>query len=59
MFCVGNEPLQDARISPSLLKKPSPELLEGIDTLVLDCDGVIWQGEDLIEGSREALVKFR
>lgn len=30
-------------------------LLERLDTLVLDCDGVIWRRDELIEHSREVL----
>mmetsp|Transcript_28226 Transcript_28226/g.39015 ORF Transcript_28226/g.39015 Transcript_28226/m.39015 type:complete len:305 (-) Transcript_28226:160-1074(-) len=44
---------------PELIEEPCPEVLECIDTLVLDCDGVLWQGEELIPGSAEALAKFR
>uniref|UniRef100_A0A7S0N923 Phosphoglycolate phosphatase n=1 Tax=Pyramimonas obovata TaxID=1411642 RepID=A0A7S0N923_9CHLO len=54
-----SEMRESVRVSPMLLEEPVPAILEDIDTLVLDCDGVLWQGEDLIEGSKEALIKLR
>ena len=51
---------QAAKVTPQLCESPvSSKLLENIDTLVLDYDGVLWQGDELIEGSREALEKLR
>ena len=50
---------QAVRVSPMLLEEPVPAMMKEIDTLVLDCDGVLWQGDDLIEGSKEALIKLR
>jgi len=47
-------------ITPQLLEQPaSVELLRGVDTLVLDCDGVLWEGNDIIQGSVESLLKLR
>eukprot|EP00466_Bigelowiella_natans_P009396 jgi/Bigna1/91932/estExt_fgenesh1_pg.C_1310016 len=35
------------------------ELLDGIDTIIFDCDGVIWKGDTLIEGIPETLDYLR
>lgn len=51
---------QGKHITPQLLEQPaSVELLRGVDTLVLDCDGVLWEGNDIIQGSVESLLKLR
>ena len=34
-------------------------LLESFDTFLLDCDGVIWRGSQLIEGVKETLALIR
>jgi len=34
-------------------------LLERTDAFVFDCDGVIWKGDTLIDGAKEALDKLR
>eukprot|EP00468_Gymnochlora_sp_CCMP2014_P003253 CAMPEP_0167764098 /NCGR_PEP_ID=MMETSP0110_2-20121227/13807_1 /TAXON_ID=629695 /ORGANISM="Gymnochlora sp., Strain CCMP2014" /LENGTH=341 /DNA_ID=CAMNT_0007651391 /DNA_START=88 /DNA_END=1113 /DNA_ORIENTATION=+ len=35
------------------------ELLDGIDTIIFDCDGVIWLGDTIIEGIPETLDYLR
>ncbi|PSC72300.1 phosphoglycolate phosphatase [Micractinium conductrix] len=37
----------------------SGKLLEGISTVILDCDGVLWRGADLLPRTVEALQRFR
>lgn len=37
----------------------STELLQRIDTLVLDCDGVLWRGSELVPHAAAALTAFR
>lgn len=36
-----------------------PELLDGIDVFIFDCDGVIWRGDSVIDGIPETLEKLR
>ena len=30
---------------------PAPALLDGVDCVVLDCDGVLWMGDRVIDGA--------
>lgn len=41
------------------LSDPMPELLDGVDVFIFDCDGVIWRGDSLIPGIPETLEKLR
>lgn len=41
------------------LSDPMPELLDGVDVFIFDCDGVIWRGDSLIPGIPETLDKLR
>jgi HAD superfamily hydrolase (TIGR01450 family) len=42
------------------LENPKIEgFLAGIDTLLLDCDGVLWSGSQLIPGIADTLAKLR
>ena len=34
-------------------------MLKDVDSMLLDCDGVLWKGSELISGSREALEVFQ
>jgi len=36
-----------------------PDLLDGTDVFIFDCDGVIWKGDTLIDGVEEVLKKLR
>jgi len=41
---------------------PAPEVesfLDSFDTILTDCDGVLWEGPDAIQGSPEAINLFR
>eukprot|EP00195_Chlamydomonas_chlamydogama_P010274 CAMPEP_0202891262 /NCGR_PEP_ID=MMETSP1392-20130828/1365_1 /ASSEMBLY_ACC=CAM_ASM_000868 /TAXON_ID=225041 /ORGANISM="Chlamydomonas chlamydogama, Strain SAG 11-48b" /LENGTH=310 /DNA_ID=CAMNT_0049574961 /DNA_START=214 /DNA_END=1146 /DNA_ORIENTATION=+ len=37
----------------------APKILDGIDTLLFDCDGVLWRGSELIPRAAEALQLLR
>lgn len=41
------------------LADPLPELIDGVDVFIFDCDGVIWRGDSLIDGIPETLAKLR
>jgi hypothetical protein len=43
---------------PAMLCPPATMLADH-DTFVLDCDGVIWHGEDLIPGARQLIDRLR
>lgn len=43
----------------SKLTDPMPQLLDGVDVFIFDCDGVIWRGDSLIDGIPETLEKLR
>jgi len=43
----------------SKLSDPMPELLNGVDVFIFDCDGVIWRGDSVIDGIPETLEKLR
>jgi 4-nitrophenyl phosphatase len=34
-------------------------LLDSVDTFLLDCDGVIYHGPEVVEGVKEVLTMFR
>ncbi|XP_070560766.1 glycerol-3-phosphate phosphatase-like [Ptychodera flava] len=36
-----------------------PEFVSSVDTILCDCDGVIWQGKNVVPGAQEALKKLR
>ncbi|EFJ53185.1 hypothetical protein VOLCADRAFT_115779 [Volvox carteri f. nagariensis] len=40
-------------------ERTAPEKLRDISTLILDCDGVLWRGNDIIRNAPEALRAFR
>ena len=48
-----------ARAAQYLEGSEGSKALEGITTLVLDCDGVIWRGNQVIEGVADALQSLR
>lgn len=39
--------------------KQYAEIVASYDALLFDCDGVIWSGDDLIEGAKEVLSYLR
>ena len=52
-----------AEMPPTFLEKGSGNqyaaLLDKYDTWLFDCDGVLWNGDRLIEGSKEVLEILR
>ncbi|KIY95479.1 pyridoxal (pyridoxine, vitamin B6) phosphatase [Monoraphidium neglectum] len=56
-------PSQTAPSAPRVFLDPQNDeaarLLDGIDTLILDCDGVLWTGSKTIAGAPEALQLLR
>ncbi|GFR43399.1 hypothetical protein Agub_g4478, partial [Astrephomene gubernaculifera] len=50
------EPYEPVRV---LDERTAPDALRDISTLILDCDGVLWRGNDIIRNAPEALRVFR
>jgi phosphoglycolate phosphatase len=49
-----------AKAEPSFfLTEDNRKFLKNVDTLLFDCDGVIWRGSHLIPGASKALSTFR
>jgi 4-nitrophenyl phosphatase len=48
-------------MSPPFLKTPEEyrQLVDSVDTFLLDCDGVIYHGPVVVEGVKEVLTMFR
>jgi 4-nitrophenyl phosphatase len=48
-------------MSPPFLKTPEEyrQLVDSVDTFLLDCDGVIYHGPEVVEGVKEVLTMFR
>lgn len=46
---------------PPFLKTPEEyrQLVDSVDTFLLDCDGVIYHGPEVVEGVKEVLTMFR
>ncbi|KAL4452359.1 hypothetical protein ABPG75_008021 [Micractinium tetrahymenae] len=55
---VGSEPGLGRRLTAADSKELE-QLWEGVTTVVLDCDGVLWRGMQLLPGTVEALQRFR
>jgi phosphoglycolate phosphatase len=36
-----------------------PRAIEGINTLILDCDGILWRGSEVVPGVPQALKELR
>ncbi|KAH0682274.1 hypothetical protein KY289_020026 [Solanum tuberosum] len=49
----------NGKISKSLSVENAKELLNFVDAFLFDCDGVIWKGENLIDGVPETLDLLR
>ena len=49
------------RSNPQVLKTPDEyrELVDSVDTFLLDCDGVIYHGPVVVEGVKEVLSMLR
>eukprot|EP00798_Chlamydomonas_sp_ICE-L_P006189 gene6189-2806_t len=44
---------------PLLDKDSGPAFISDVDTLLFDCDGVLWRGNTMVPGADKALLKFR
>jgi len=53
---MHTQPQAQARVLPP---REAAVLRARFDTLVLDCDGVVWRGGELVEGVAEALATLR
>lgn len=51
--------MQQQQLAVRLSAAEGPAVLEGVSTLVLDCDGVLWRGSELMPGTVQALQRFR
>lgn len=52
---------EQANMAPPFLKTPEEyrQLVDSVDTFLLDCDGVIYHGPEVVEGVKEVLTMFR
>jgi 4-nitrophenyl phosphatase len=48
-------------MTPPFLKTPEEyqKLVDSVDTFLLDCDGVIYHGPEVVKGVKEVLTMFR
>jgi hypothetical protein len=48
-------------MAPPFLETPEEyrQLVDSVDTFLLDCDGVIYHGPEVVEGVKEVLTMFR
>lgn len=53
------ESQQQQQLAVRLSAADGPASLDGVSTLVLDCDGVLWRGTQLLPGTVQALERFR
>lgn len=59
MKCEITIALSDWLTMERLYSSTIEDLLLRIDTIIFDCDGVIWRGEEAIQGASEAIESLR
>ena len=52
---MGNSSAKSKAKSITKLSEPKTEIFDKIDAVLFDCDGVIWHGDNLVEGVPELL----
>ena len=50
---MGNSSAKSKAKSITKLSEPKTEIFDKIDAVLFDCDGVIWHGDNLVEGVPE------
>ncbi|WIA32649.1 hypothetical protein OEZ86_003450 [Tetradesmus obliquus] len=60
MVCQAATPAVQQAAAPRLLDEQSgPKVLQQLDTIIFDCDGVLWRGSDTFTNAVEALHVMR
>ncbi|XP_005097998.1 glycerol-3-phosphate phosphatase isoform X1 [Aplysia californica] len=51
--------LSSSNMAQLINEAKAKDLIENVDTFLFDCDGVLWDGHGMIEGSLETLLKLK